>query len=258
MAGSNGIFESLPRIVKIKGFELNKKVSVKIQLINKSKFSQRVSIIPPTTPFFKIKYSRRGLIPPGLAENIVLSFTPQKYCYYYDYIRIVCEGDKMMIPIHAFPKMNIHMKEYVPKYIDFGTISINTGDHKEIILRNIIDIGFEFELVPISTCEEIKIEPVYGEIQPISNKMITIKFVPQAYGIFKAEYEFRLSEFDFEPVLVSIFGSCNVFDKVINENIIKHMKKMKDKTSENYSLELSLNKKIKNSKISLMDVRNIL
>jgi len=211
---------------------------MKISLTNKSKFSQRVSILPPTTPFFKIKYTRRGAIPQGLSETIILSFTPQTYCYYYDYIRIICEGDKLMIPIHAFPRMNVHLKEYVPKNIDFGNVPINTRQNKEIILKNIIDVGFEFEVIPISTCDEIKIEPMYGEIEPLWNKNITISFNPKSYGIFKSEYKFVMSEFDYQPVMVTIFGCCNVFDRVLNENIIKHMKKLKPGSEEKDHIKL--------------------
>ena len=218
---------------------MNKKLRVKILLTNKSKFSQRVSIIPPTTPFFRIKYSRRGAIPQGLSETIILSFIPQSYSYYYDYIRIICEGDKMMIPIHAFPRMNIHQIDYLPKKIDFGTVSINNSKTKNIELKNIIDVGFEYELIPISICDEIKLDPIFGEVDSLSNKTISITFNPRSYGIFKAEYKFILSEFDYQPVLLSIFGSCNVFDRVLNENIIKHMKNLKSDADELVDLKLN-------------------
>lgn len=66
-------------MVKFEGFELNKKQTIKIQLINKTKFSQGISIIGPTTPFFKIKFSARGLIPPGLSESVSIIFNPQSY-----------------------------------------------------------------------------------------------------------------------------------------------------------------------------------
>ena len=83
-------------------------------------------IIPPTTTFFKVKFSKKGLIAPGLSENIHITFSPESYVYYYDYVRIFCEGEKMVIPIHAFPKMNIHCQEYFPKFINFGAVHLNT------------------------------------------------------------------------------------------------------------------------------------
>ncbi len=77
--GTNGIFEISPAVVKIPGFEINKKQKIKVQVINKSKFSQRITLIPPTSPFFKINFSRRGAIPCGLSETIVITFIPQIY-----------------------------------------------------------------------------------------------------------------------------------------------------------------------------------
>ena len=38
--GENGLFEASPRIVKIAGFELNKKIMRKIIIINKSKYTE--------------------------------------------------------------------------------------------------------------------------------------------------------------------------------------------------------------------------
>ncbi len=134
----------------------------------------------------------------------------------------------MMIPIHAFPKMNIHMKEYLPKYIDFGNVSIDTAEQKIIYLKNIIDTAFEYEFVPTKQCEQISITPCYDSINPVSNEVIKIKFLPKSYGFFQAEYEFRLSEMDYVPLKVTISGSCNVYDKVIDENIVKYTRRVMD------------------------------
>ena len=121
------------------------------------------------------------------------------------------------------------MKEYVPKYINFGTVSINNNEHKELILKNIIMVSFEYEIIPLKLSDAISVEPLYGEIGAFSNKVIVFKFKPNAYGLYNAEYEFRLSEFDFEPVIINVSGSCNVYDKVMNDNMIKHMKKFIEK-----------------------------
>jgi hypothetical protein len=243
----------VPKIVKFKGFELNKKITLKVSVVNKSKFSHRLSFIPPTTPFFKIKFSRKGLISPGLSEVLYISFTPQNYEYYYDYVRIICEGEKLLIPIHAFPKMNMHVRDYLPKFFDFGTVTLGTEQQKIIPLKNIIDKPFEFEILPIKTCEEISIEPLLGNIEAFDLKNIYIRFKPKTYSFFRSEYEFRLSEMDYQPIIISIVGSCNLFDKVINENIIKHMKGLKETEQ---SLDLSLSKK-KGTKIILNEDLNL-
>ncbi len=120
------------------------------------------------------------------------------------------------------------MNEYVPKYINFGNVGINSGDHKEIILRNIITSSFEFEIVPIKVCEAISVDPLLGEVDAFANKVIVFQFKPTAYGLYVSEYEFRLSEFDYEPVVINISGTCNVYDKV-SDNMIKHMKQFKHK-----------------------------
>jgi phage-related protein len=208
---------------------LNKKQKIRLLIINKSKFSQRLNIIPPTTPFFKIQFTKKGNIAPGLSETVFITFNPQSYQYYYDYIRIFCEGDKIQIPIHAYPKMNIHMKEYVPKYINFGTVQINSGEHKEIVLRNVVTSSFEYEIVPLKVCDAISVDPLLGEIEGFSNKVIVFQFKPIAYGLYVAEYEFRLSEFDYQPIVINVCGTCNVYDKVMNDNMIKHMKQFKYK-----------------------------
>ena len=156
--GENGLFEASPRIVKIAGFELNKKIMTKIIIINKSKYTERIIILPPTTPNFKIKYTKRGQIAPGLCETIYLFFTPGEYKYYTDNICINCPGNKIIIPIHAYPRMNIFVKEYIPKLIDFGNIPIDIPTTKNLSIKNLIDQNFKYKITPINDCKEIKIE----------------------------------------------------------------------------------------------------
>ena len=61
------------------------------------------------------------MIPSGIAEEIYIQFTPnEEYKYYYDAIRIHCEGDKILIPNHAFPVVNSKKDEIFPTYVDMG------------------------------------------------------------------------------------------------------------------------------------------
>ena len=210
--GENGLFEASPRIVKIAGFELNKKIMTKILVINKSKYTERIIILPPTTPNFKIKYTKRGQIAPGLNETIYLFFTPSEYKYYTDNICINCPGNKIIIPIHAYPKMNIFVKEYIPKLIDFGNVTIDTSETKNISVKNLIDQNFKYKITPINDCKEIKIEKMEDTFYEMKDNLIKITVNPQKYGIFKGEYEFQVSEVDFQPYIFTVFATCNSFE----------------------------------------------
>jgi hypothetical protein len=68
--GSNGLFGASPAIVKFGGFELRKTHTLKVKLVNNSPAPQRIHILPPSTPYFKIKYNKKGMIPSGISEDI--------------------------------------------------------------------------------------------------------------------------------------------------------------------------------------------
>ena len=210
--GENGLFEASPRIVKIAGFEINKKIMTKIQIINKSKYSERIIILPPTSQNFKIKYSKVGQIAPGLSETIYLIFTPSEYKYYTDNICINCPGNKIIIPIHAYPRMNIFVKEYIPKLIDFGNIQIDSTVSKNISVKNLIDQNFKYKITPMNDCPEIKIDKMEDTFYELKDNLIKISINPKKYGIFKCDYEFQVSEVDFQPYIFTIFATCNKFE----------------------------------------------
>jgi hypothetical protein len=73
------------------------------------------------------------MVPTGVSEDIYVQFTPASasnnqldtlaaYKYYYDTIRIHCEGDKILIPIHAYPVINADCMDQIPKMIDLGSL----------------------------------------------------------------------------------------------------------------------------------------
>ena len=70
--GSNGIFGANPSVVKFAGFETLKTHTLKVRLINNSPAPQRLHILPPSTPYFKIKYNKKGMVPSGIGEDIYI------------------------------------------------------------------------------------------------------------------------------------------------------------------------------------------
>lgn len=145
--GTNGIFFASPSVVKFAGFETNKTHTMKLRLINNSPQPQRLHILPPQTNYFKIRYNKKGMVPTGVAEEIYIQFTPamDEYKYYYDSVRIHCDGDKILIPIHAFPVINSKQDELFPKYIDMGKgCRLGQSYQKQLQIESNCPVNFEY------------------------------------------------------------------------------------------------------------------
>ena len=90
------------------------------------------------------------MIPTGVSEDIYVQFTPaieQGEKYYYDSIRIHCEGDKILIPVHAFPVINSKRPsdQLFPKLIDLGrNVALGTKHSKELVIESNCPLSFEF------------------------------------------------------------------------------------------------------------------
>lgn len=74
-------FEAQPAVMHFGGYTLNKVHQHKLRIVNRSDRSQRVNIIVPTTPYFKAVYDKKGLIAPGMAEEVTIEFMPTEWRY---------------------------------------------------------------------------------------------------------------------------------------------------------------------------------
>lgn len=122
--------------------------------------------MPPETPNFKIRYSKKGMIPSGVTEDIYVLFTPNNdFKYHFDKIRIHCEGDKILIPIHAFPVINSKVDSYLPPIIDLGK-NLKVGEEytSTVDIQSNCPIDFEFEIEIIKSHPDINIFPLRGDI----------------------------------------------------------------------------------------------
>ncbi len=71
--------EAEPEAVYYAGFEKMKLNIKKLKIINNSTKSQRIHILPPTSPFFKIHCNKKGSLAPGIAEEVSIHFYPNEY-----------------------------------------------------------------------------------------------------------------------------------------------------------------------------------
>ena len=150
------------------------------------------------------------MIPSGISEDIYVQFTPNdEYKYFYDSIRIHCEGDKILIPIHAFPVINTKKDALLPKQIDMGR-NLKVGSHhmKNVDIESNCPVNFEYEIKETKGHPDIRVTPMSGDIIGNSITQITFIYVPGTFTTAEAEFEVRTSEFDFSPQVVRIVGSA--------------------------------------------------
>lgn len=85
---SKSVIEASPRQVHITGFKPGVVSKATIKLINRGSKPIRTQIVNPTSPFFKLTYTRKSKLVPGSAEILTLEFQCSEPRYYYDCIRV--------------------------------------------------------------------------------------------------------------------------------------------------------------------------
>ncbi|CAJ1449433.1 unnamed protein product [Effrenium voratum] len=203
----NDVVEIRPHILHFGGFQVHKAHSHVVKVVNISPSSLRVSIIGPSSPWFKIDFDKKGLLAPGMSEDITVTFEPHEWRYYYDTIKIFCGdlSENLLVPIHAYPAANDIV---LPRLLDFGATAIGTTRSKVIPLSCKIPIKFEFEITILEAHPDISIFPLRGVIPADEGTEIQVTFTPSRHASARAELRFHIEQFNFQPVLVSVVGCC--------------------------------------------------
>ena len=200
--GTNGIFEVKPVALNFAGFAVRQTQTRKILVKNVSSGTQRVGILPTSTPYFSVKYNKRGMLAPGMSEVLLVQFTPPEWRYYYDCIRILSPGGNLNVPVHAYPVMN-DRERYLPSLLDIGKCIIGEKLQRTLELECTVPVSFEYEIKTVQGHPDIYIGPVSGDIPGNSVTQLEVCYEPHSAVTAIAIIEFRLSEFDFTPIPVS-------------------------------------------------------
>lgn len=203
---TNNVFELRPHILHFGGFNIHQEHSQVLRILNVSSSSSNLKIIGPSTQWFKISYDKKGLLAPGMSEDVTVIFTPHEWRYYYDTVKIFCgeQGDNLIVPIHAYPSAN---DIALPRIIDFGRVPIGTTRSRTLPLTCKIPIQFEYEFTALEDHPDIQLTPITGTIPADGAANVVVTFTPTRHRTARAEMQFTISQFDFQPISLTVVGS---------------------------------------------------
>ncbi len=167
-----------PSVMHFGGYEINKRQTQTLRVINKSVESVRVVLLKPTTPYFQLRWKREkpGFLAPGMSLEVEVDFAPTEWRYYYDCLRLNCGEEKIMVPVHAYPVMN---KAVFPARVDVGKERLGATKRRAIPLKCTAPIAFEFEVVVTQEHYDLKISPLHGVVPANGEVSIVVEYVTQ-------------------------------------------------------------------------------
>eukprot|EP00743_Colponemidia_sp_Colp-15_P003394 GILK01003668.1.p1 GENE.GILK01003668.1~~GILK01003668.1.p1 ORF type:complete len:832 (-),score=131.18 GILK01003668.1:94-2589(-) len=202
--GSNGFVDARPSVLHFGGYQVDKTHTQLLRIVNVSSESQRIHILNPTTKFFTTRVNKKGLLAPGMSEDIYVDFTPTEWRYYYDCIRIHCEGEKLLVPMHGYPVMN---DVVFPKLIDFGACAVGSEVIRYERLECKIPINFEFEFTIKTSHSDFQVSPMTGIVPANGFVDIQITYSPSRLSTSSMEIQVNISQFGFTPFITTVLGS---------------------------------------------------
>ncbi|KAK9804223.1 hypothetical protein WJX72_001932 [[Myrmecia] bisecta] len=203
--GHNVCLAAKPAVVHFGGLQLGAVHKQTLKVYNTSSKSTRMHVIVPTTPYFKATCEqKKGLLAPGMCEVIQVEFCPKEWRYYYDCIRIHCEDENLLVPVHAYPVMN---ETRFPSRVDFGKCALGEVSCQRISMECKVPINFEFEIVPVKANPLFNVFPSAGVVPANGSVEITVEFCPSRLATEVLELEVRLAEFNSSPVRCTVSGS---------------------------------------------------
>ncbi|EFJ43939.1 hypothetical protein VOLCADRAFT_121366 [Volvox carteri f. nagariensis] len=185
--GSTRVLQAEPAVLNFGGYTLGQVYSQTLIIRNVRARGARFHILAPNTPFFKATCSnKKGLLAPGMSEEVVVEFCPSHYRYYYDCIRVHSEDENLLIPIHAYPVAN---ETLFPTRVDFGRGPVGQEIVKTHTLECKVPVDFEFEIVETRPNPCFRVEPSRGVIPGHGTVSVTTSFCPLSFKTEEAVIE---------------------------------------------------------------------
>ena len=188
------ILKVYPDEIYFKDIKVNQTYEINVMVRNLTKTARRIRIMQPkAVSKFRVDYDMAGMLAPGLAIELVVSFSSTMAEVIHDAIEIISNGDKgevkCTIPLHAYPPQASIIFE---PFINLGFIPLNAERRHKVKFKNEGSVDGKVDL-RFTDLPDFRIEPQPNfKVKAGKTSEVDFVYTPREAGIFRGIIEVHL------------------------------------------------------------------